>query len=297
MLVTSNANPSPVGSSVTFTATVPTPGLGSATTGTVKIFVDGVAVTGDMALSGSTTYITTTLARGSHNVWATYSGDVNYASATSTTLSQSIGFSPTITLSRTSGISPTTPGANASVTLRARLTNIPGGGYPVPTNMTVTFLDGGNQIGIPANVVFTAGNYDATITINTFTLPLATGSHTITARLDQNNNYNQVTSSGQSQQVGFSVLTNPLSRGGGGSKSITISGAGFTGTPTVGIATGSGCGFNPSNGISAISAAVTNSTTLTVTFMLTSGAKQCNRDVTVTNVGGPVTVSDAFAIN
>jgi hypothetical protein len=82
--VASNANPSTVGQTVTFTASV-TP---STATGTVQ-FLDSGSVIGTVSLaSGAATFSTASLAQGSHSITASYGGDANDAAASSTTLSQ-----------------------------------------------------------------------------------------------------------------------------------------------------------------------------------------------------------------
>ncbi len=74
----SSPNPSLVGQSVTFTATVP-----AGVTGTVT-FKDGTTTLGTGTITGTTaTFTTTTLALGTHPVTAVYGGDANYNTATS----------------------------------------------------------------------------------------------------------------------------------------------------------------------------------------------------------------------
>jgi hypothetical protein len=76
-------NPSNVGQSVTFTATVPT-----GVTGTVA-FKEGTTTLGTGTISGTTaTFTTTTFAVGTHPVTAVYGGDTNYNTATSAITNQ-----------------------------------------------------------------------------------------------------------------------------------------------------------------------------------------------------------------
>ncbi len=82
--VAAAANPSVNGSSVTFTATV-TPSIA---TGTVT-FLDGSTSLGTGTLSGGiATYSTSALAVGTHSITATYGGDANDSSSTSSALTQ-----------------------------------------------------------------------------------------------------------------------------------------------------------------------------------------------------------------
>ena len=79
----SSLNPAGVGTSVTFTATVPTTISGVAPTGTVTFYSGGVSI-GTGALSGNTASLATSLTT-THTITATYLGDVNYASVKTAT--------------------------------------------------------------------------------------------------------------------------------------------------------------------------------------------------------------------
>gem|GEM_PF-3508986 len=87
--VSSSNNPQNVGQGVTFTASTGT--NVPAATGTIS-FYDGATLlgTGTVNGSGSTTFVTTALTVGSHNITAQYSGDSNYAGSTSAILTQVI---------------------------------------------------------------------------------------------------------------------------------------------------------------------------------------------------------------
>jgi hypothetical protein len=82
--LTSSSNPSTVGDSVTFTATV----TGTGPTGTVEFF-DGVTSLGTVALNGNVATLTTSaLTQGTHVMGASYSGDANNAGSSSSPLTQ-----------------------------------------------------------------------------------------------------------------------------------------------------------------------------------------------------------------
>jgi len=84
----SSVNPSDVGQSVTFTASV-IPESGGTVTGTVS-FYDGAALLKTVAVSGGTAkYATTKLASGSHTITATYNGSSNYTGS-SASLTQTV---------------------------------------------------------------------------------------------------------------------------------------------------------------------------------------------------------------
>lgn len=88
-ILTSSTNPSTWGTSVTFTATLSAIGGGSIPTGTIQ-FKDGAANLGGVIpmVGGIATYTTATLVTGTHPITAVYSGDTNYNSSTSSTVSQ-----------------------------------------------------------------------------------------------------------------------------------------------------------------------------------------------------------------
>jgi len=87
-MVVSSANPSPVQSAVTFTATVTS--AAGAPNGTVT-FLDGTTDLGQGTLSGGICTLTTSLlAAGSHVITAVYSGATNFGASTSAALTQSV---------------------------------------------------------------------------------------------------------------------------------------------------------------------------------------------------------------
>ena len=99
----SSLNPSTYGSSVTFTATVSP----STATGTVT-FKNGTTTLGTGTLSGGkATYSTSTLAVGSNSITASYGGDTNDNSSTSTALTQTVN-KATTTTTLASSLNPST---------------------------------------------------------------------------------------------------------------------------------------------------------------------------------------------
>ena len=91
-ILTSSANPSVVGSNVTFTATVTsTNGVPAGT----MTFNDGATVLGTAMLNGSGvgTFTTSTLSVGSHSITAAYGGNASYTASTSPALNQAINLS------------------------------------------------------------------------------------------------------------------------------------------------------------------------------------------------------------
>jgi hypothetical protein len=166
--LTSSLNPSVVGGSVTFTATLPGTVTGSVT------FSDGASVLGTVALTnGVATFSLSSLTVGSHTITVQYGGDTNYDAA-SNTLSQVVSKADT-TLVANSSANPSTYGG--SVTLSAAVTTA---GSEALTG-TVTFTNGATTIG-------TAAVSSGAASLTTATLP--SGSYAVTASYsgDGNNN-------------------------------------------------------------------------------------------------------------
>src|SRR6185437_5910918 len=95
-VVSSGANPSLPGQSVTFTATVSATSPASGTPTGTAIFKDGGVTLGNGTLvSGSATFSTSSLTVGTHSITAVYNGDGNFNSNTSAVLSQFVGVANT----------------------------------------------------------------------------------------------------------------------------------------------------------------------------------------------------------
>jgi len=183
--VTSSANPSVFGQSVTFTATVDNTSGDSATpTGSVQFSIDGVAFGGAVALSGlgatatatSGATATLTVSGSQHTIDAVYMNTDGGFSGSSGSLSQAVNPAPTSTIVASS-MNPSVFGQ--PVTFKATVSAVaPGAGIPTGT---VTFLDGGSAIGTG-----TLSGGVATFT----TTALAVSSHTITAGYGGDGNFN-----------------------------------------------------------------------------------------------------------
>jgi hypothetical protein len=237
--LSSNLNPSIVGQSVTFTATVS--GTGGTPTGTVT-FKDGSTVLSTVALSGnSAVFATASLAAGSHQITAVYSGDATFATS-SGSLTQTVNQLASTRTTLTSSANPSNTGQ--PVTFTATVTG-PGG---TPTG-SVTFKDGGATL---ATVALTAGSASFT------TSSLALGGHSITASYNGSANFAASTSAVLTQTVQVppdSVrlrtlqveVTRVEAQSSGDAFASAVSGAiaeGFSGGGSLVTPTGTGLHFN-----------------------------------------------------
>jgi len=193
--LTSSANPSVFGQSVTFTATISATAPGAGTpTGTVT-FNDGSTTLGTGTLSTSrgvttATVTTSTLAVGSHSsIRAVYGGNGNFQNSTSSALTQTVNQAQTSTFVV---VSPNPSAFGQSVTMTATVTALaPGTG--TPNSGTVTFMDGTTALGTATL------NTSGKATFSTSTLTAA--AHSITAVYGGSTSYSGSTSSISTQVV------------------------------------------------------------------------------------------------
>ncbi len=189
-VLTSSANPSAAGSSVTVTDTVAAVAPGSGTpTGTVT-FMDGTTALGTpQTLSGGTARISTsTLSIGSHSITAVYGGDTNFTGSTSGALTQTVA----PYRSTTALVSSSSPSKlNSGVTFTATVAGVaPAPGTPTGS---VAFRDGSTLLGTST----LNGSGVATLTISS----LGTGTHPITAVYGGDANFSTSTSASVAQVV------------------------------------------------------------------------------------------------
>lgn len=170
--ISSSPNPSTYGQSLTLTATVTS--ASGTPTGTVT-FNDGLTTLGSGTLDGTgqTTFATSSLSAGTHSITATYSGDANFASGSSSVLSQAVN-QATTTVTLTSTINPAVVGQ--SVTFTATVAGAFGGA----SSGTITFKQGSTTL----NTGAVSGNRAS---FSTSTLSL--GSHSITAAYSGDSNF------------------------------------------------------------------------------------------------------------
>jgi len=248
--VTSSGNPSIVGDSVTFTATI-APASGTVVpAGTVQFKVGGstlgspVAVTaaGGGTYNGAASSIaTTTLPVGAHVVTAEFTATGIFSSSTGTLIGGQSVNSPTDIATTTAVISSANPSIYGnSVTFTA--TVAPASGTVVPTG-TVQFLVDGTTLDSPVTVTAAGGGtYNGTASSSaTSTLPV--GAHTVTAEYTADSGFGSslgTLSGDQTVNPAATTTTLVLSSGSipsayGDSLSfgVTVSGSDPTGTVTL----------------------------------------------------------------
>jgi hypothetical protein len=192
--VTSSANPSMAGLSVSFTATVS--GAGGTPTGSVT-FKDGVTALGTVALDGTghATLSTSALSGGSHSITAVYSGNGTFASSTSPVLTQTTNPNGSVT---TLSVSPNPANVGVPVTIIGTVTGA--GGTPTGT---LTFRNNGTLIGsVPLD-----GSGRSQLT----TSALTAGSHSITAVYGGDSNHSASTSAAVALTINGAGSQSPTS--------------------------------------------------------------------------------------
>ncbi len=168
-------NPSSFGQQATFNITVSGPTGGTSPTGTVNLLDGGsIILSGALDKTGQVALSTSSLSVGSHTLTAQYPGDSNYTTATSPSLTQTVGKGASST---TLVASPAPSTFGQSVTFTATVTPAAGSGTPTGT---VTFSEGSNS--------FTA-NLDATGKATVTTSTLTAGTHNVNASYSGDANF------------------------------------------------------------------------------------------------------------
>jgi hypothetical protein len=225
-LAASNTTPT-TGQSVKFTATV-APQSGNGTlTGTVT-FSDGANQIGSGGVSaGSATFTISTLANGSHNITAAYSGDTNFAGSTSSGVNVTVS-APAKTTTTTSA-SPSATQLTTGQMFTLNISVAPTSGSGTPTG-TVTILDGQTQLAAPKLI---AGA--ASFSSNT----LDAGSHSFTVNYSGDSNFAASSSAAVIVTVTAPAKTNTSATLSASANQI-VAGANVTFTARVAPQSGSG---------------------------------------------------------
>jgi DNA-binding beta-propeller fold protein YncE len=190
--VTSSLNPSLVGQSVTFTATVSS-AYGAIPDGEMVTFKNGGSALGTVALSGGTaTLNTSTLTAGPHSITVTYAGDTLFAGSVSAVLAQVVNKNPSST-TVASSLNPSSFGQVVTFTATVTTSGSPTG--------TVTFKSGTATLGTVALM----GN-----TASLSTSALAGGTRLITATYNGDAAFNASTSPVLDQVVNKALTAESL---------------------------------------------------------------------------------------
>jgi len=206
------------GQTVVITATVSP----SSSTGTVT-FLDGPASLGSANLIGGIASISTsTLSAGNHSLTASYGGDANDSSSTSSPVTESVSQLTPTTTTVAASPNPSTPGQK--VTLTATVT-------PAAAAGSISFIDSGALLGTGI-----LGSGVATLS----TSSLSIGSHSLTASYSGNPTYAASSSQPVSESVGEPAATptttslaaapNPSTPGQNVTLTATVTPASATGT-------------------------------------------------------------------
>jgi len=139
--ITSSANPSTVGGSVTFAITV-APQISGIPSGTVTLKKNGRNLIALSLNSGQASYTISSLALGSYNMTAVYTGDANFNSSTSPVLQQAVDKVMTTT-TITSSLNPASSG-QAITFVTATISST---GIAPPNGGVITFKNGGTTLG------------------------------------------------------------------------------------------------------------------------------------------------------
>jgi hypothetical protein len=261
----SSANPSTLDQSITLTASVSSGGA-TVPTGSVK-FEDGTTTLGTSSLNGvgAASISITTLAAGAHSITAFYSGDANFAPATSTALSQIVQKANTsVALSMT----PTSANLNQSIAFTVSVTPVVAG---TPTG-TVAVLDGTTQIGTSV----LGGSEIATLSIST----LSAGSHVISATYSGDGNFNSSASTTANLVVtapDFGLVAAPLALsvvpGNSAQANITINPVGGLNPSAVTLTCSISPSPSPAPACSIAAVSVVNNTGTSILTVTTTGTQ------------------------
>jgi subtilisin family serine protease len=211
--LTSGANPSIIGDTLSFTATLTPAGNGS-----VQFMDGGTPLSGVIPLSnGAASFTTSTLALGSHSITARYTGDNQRSASVSPALIQNVVRGNTsITVSLMGGTNPALTGDTLTFTANVA---------PSTATGSVAFFDGSTAIS--GDLALIAGS--ASVTIST----LSVGTHSITAQYSGDTTFNGATSAALSQTINNPKASSAVSLVLSGGTNPSIFGAALSFTASV----------------------------------------------------------------
>jgi hypothetical protein len=245
-------NPTTVGQQVTLTATVSGGTNGVDPTGAVTFLVlNGSATLGSGTVNSSTgvaTFTTSSLPAGSYTVTAQYSGDANFLTSTSSSVTEIVNTPGPVATTTQLAIAPNPATAGQSITFTATVVGAPNGVSPTGS---VTFSNGTTTLG--------TGTVTAATGIATFTTStLTAGSYSVTAQYSGDANFLTSTSTAVSLAVNpppsftLSATTGSITIASGatGTAQLTASATtGYAGTVSLSCTTSSPaitCSLSPS---------------------------------------------------
>ncbi len=220
--IVASANPTNLGSALTFTATAQAvaPGAGAPSSGSIKFYDGTTLLASKTPAVGVATFTTSTLAMGSHSITAAFFGSASYAASTSAVTNESV--LATLTTTTVSSVANPSPFGSA-VSATATVTATAG----TPTG-SVTFSEGPTVL---ATGPLTAGQ----ATVSLPALPV--GPHDITATYSGAPTFLASTSAPLTQTVDAAATAtalgsdlDPAPRGAAVTLTATVSAA--SGTPT-----------------------------------------------------------------
>jgi YVTN family beta-propeller protein len=157
--VTVSPNPTPSGSPVTITATLPT-----GATGTVTIFDGTTAIGTTASINGTATITVQSFSQGTHSITASYSGDANFSAGASTPISLVITPAPDFAVANKTAAQIIPPGASASYNISITSVNAP---FTNVVTLTATNLPpGATYTFSPTTVAPGSGGASSTFTVS-----------------------------------------------------------------------------------------------------------------------------------
>ena len=247
--VSSSANPSTFGQSVTFTARVTANGGGATPTGSVQFTIDGSDFGSPVSLSNGSaqSQAITSLTPGTHSIQAVYGPSSSSFGASTGSLTQTVNGQVPTTLSLTTSPNPSTFGSPVTLTATVTSTAL------TPTG-AVTFFDGacgsGTSLGSASLTASGTGSATATISVST----LSAGPHGLTgcypgdATLGPSQGTQTQTVNQLATQTQVSSSVNPSTAGQSVTFTATVSAAVGTPDGTVDFRSGSCSGTDLSGG-------------------------------------------------
>jgi hypothetical protein len=262
--VSSSLNPATAGQTETFTATVTS--TSTVNEGTVAFSSDSSTISGcgTSPVSSGTATCTVALAAGSHSIVATYAGDTNFATSTSSTLTQAVNTAPTATQS----ISSKALTQNHA----ASFTPVTGGGGTTPLAYSISpALPTGLSISPTTGAI--SGTPSVTSGATTYTVKV-TDANSVQATNTFSLTVNSAVTAAQSIPTAIATQNHSIGAG-----FIPVTGGG--GTPllaySINPALPTGLSINSSTGtITGTASVASGATTYTVTVTDANGATASN---------------------